>query len=366
FEQTIDLETGHFKIYNRQYLDEKRKMPIDKNIKNPAELMAAIEGVPYFEAAAPRISSGGILSNMENKTNVVVVGIDMQKELETMRLFSRVDKENLLSGSGGEIMLGRRLAGLMGNGKGDTMLVFSQTVEKANNLTDVKVAGIYDVGFNKLERSVVFAPIEFLSEFLNMPSRATEVTVRIADRKYVPEVRGRIQAILDERFPELVLQTWEQEAAALVADAKADYFSFGILIAILLFLAVFIIMNTLTITVFERTAEIGTLRAIGLTRGQTRWMFMWEGIILSVLGIIIGSILVAPLAYYMAATGFTVPADMMEQLPFPIESMKSEHSVFDWLITAVICLITGIIGAILPANRAAKTVIVDALKQGVR
>jgi len=199
-----------------------------------------------------------------------------------------------------------------------------------------------------------------------MENKATEIIVRIKDRKYVPEVQVELEKIIKDKYPELVVNNWKQEASDLIAGAQADYVSYAIMFAILLFLAIFIIANTLTITVFERTAEIGTLRAIGLQTNQVRWMFLYEGLFLAIIGAVLGGILALPMAYYMNVVGMSMPAEMMDKMPFPIDSMVSKNSWFDWILVTGICLVTGMIGAILPANRAAKIKIVDALKKGVR
>ncbi|MCX8093812.1 MAG: FtsX-like permease family protein [Candidatus Goldbacteria bacterium] len=365
FERTIALDTGHFKIYHKDYITEKEKMPLDKNIKNPYEVIKSIENVPYFICATPRIKKYGILSNTLNKTNVIITGIDMNRELQTMNLFKNLKKENYL-GNGGEILVGKRLAELMKSNTGDLMLIYSQTQHKANNLMDVTLKGIYSIGFAVMEKMIVYIPFDFAQQFFDMPDCATEIIIKIQDKKFVPFVKSRIENILKEKYPELILRDWTQEAEGLIAGVQADFISYGILFAILLIMAVSIIMNTLTITVFERTAEIGTLRAIGLTKGQIRWMFLWEGILLSLGGAIIGGIIVLPIVYYLNIHGMTMPPEIMDKMPYPFESLKSKNEIIDWFITYVICIITGIIGAILPANRAAGTNVVDALKKGVR
>ena len=199
-----------------------------------------------------------------------------------------------------------------------------------------------------------------------MENSATEIIIRINDRNNVPFVKKEIEKIIKDRYPDLIVKDWTEEAASLIAGAQADFISYGVIIAVLFFLAVFIIMNTLTISVFERTAEIGTLRAIGLTKNQIRWMFLWEGVLLSLGGAIIGGILIIPVALYFNLHGITLPPEMYEKMPYPIVDMKSKNSITDWFLTCFICLITGMIGAILPANRAAGTNVVDALKKGVR
>ena len=365
YEQTISLDTGHFKIYHNDYAEHKIKMPIEYNIRNPYKLIDEIKTIPHFVSAAPRIMNSGMLSNTENKTTVAITGIDMGLELKTTTLFSKMKEDNYLENGAGQVLIGKRLAEMMKIQPGDFMLLYAQTQYKANNLVDAVVKGIYSTGFAPMEKRFVYVPLDFAQSVFDMENRATEIIIRIDERKYVDEVKPELERIVS-KYPGLVVRDWKQEAAALIAGAQADYFSYGVIFAILLFLAVFIIMNTLTIAVFERTAEIGTIRAIGLEKNQVRWIFLWEGVILSLGGAIIGGILALPLVYYMNVVGITFPAEFADKIPFPIESMLSKNAPFDWVLTTVICLVTGVIGAIFPANRAAGTNVVDALKKGVR
>ncbi len=366
FERTIELDTGHFKVYNRAYAEDRQKMPIEYNIRNPYEVIEAIKGIPHFVAAAPRIQKFAVLSDFRKKTNVMMTGVDMEAEIKAMKTLERVPREAWLPRAGGKVLIGKKLASLMAAEPGDAMLLYSQTVHKANNLADIEVAGHYTSGFAKMEKSVIFVPFGFASEFLDMDGAATEIVVRIEDKMYILDAKRKIESILAEKFPDLTVRDWTQEAAGLIEGAKADFVSYSVLFAILLFLAVFIITNTLTITVFERTAEIGTLRAIGMERGQIGWMFMWEGLLLSLGGAIAGGLISIPIAIYMNTVGITYPPEFADKMPFPIESMTSKNDWTDWLIVALVCLVTGVIGALKPAKRAADTNIVEALKKGVR
>lgn len=366
FERTIELDTGHFKIYNAKFLEEKAKLPIELNIKDPYTVIEEIKGIKYFVAAAPRITRHITVSDFKKKTSVMAIGIDMKAELVAMRTFEKLDPADRLPDAGGKILLGAKLASLMGVSKGDSMLIYGQTAYKANNLSDVEVQGLYSSGFEKMDKNIAFVPLSFFQDFLDIPGSATEIVVRIKERKYVKNVKSEIEKILAEKHPELKVRDWTEEAASLIAGAQMDYMSYSVLFAILLFLAVFIIMNTITITVFERTAEIGTLRAIGLEKQQVGWMFMWEGLMLSLGGAILGGLLAVPVAFYMNMKGIPMPAEFADMMPFPIESMTSKNTWFDWVLTTGICLVTGVIGAILPSMRAAGTNIVDALKKGVR
>jgi putative ABC transport system permease protein len=366
FDKTIDIETGHFKIYHKKYVNEKEKFPLEYYITQPYRVIESIKDIPYFEGASPRILKNGLLSNYEKKTNVIIMGIDPKKDLEASKLFEKI-KGEIVSQDKTEILVGKRLAELMNIKIKDTLLLLSQTKDKANNLVDVNLSGIYEVGFYYIERNIVAVPLNFAQKFFDMEDAATEIIVRIKDKKYVPFVKRKILDILEKNFQELTIRDWTEEAQALIEGTKGDFITYAIVFTILVFLAIFTIMNTLTISVFERIPEIGTLRAIGMSRIQIRLMFVVEGLIIAVIGIFLGWILSLYPVYYMNKYGISMPQQAMDKITYAIDaSMKSMNTFFDWVLSSVICFFIGLAGVFLPSLYAAKTDIVAALKRGVR
>ncbi len=366
FEKSIDLSSGHFKIYNSAYVGEKRRMPLDLTIKDPGAVIAAISKAPHFVAADARITKDCILSNTKRKTGVVLNGVNFEKGKKISSVFNKVTGNPPQKGSSG-LLVGKRLAELLKIKEGDPLLVYGQTKQKANNLVDSTATGFYSAGFPFMEKMVVYADYGFVSDFLDMGGEATEIIVRLDSRDNVAEAKKYIRNVVDKEFPGLVVRDWMEEQPSLIAAAKMDFISYGIIFGILLFLAVFIIINTLTISVFERTAEIGTMRAIGLSKGQVRAIFFIEGMTLSGLGVILGGLLVLPLVYYLNVHGISIKEMGVGDLNVPFEPvMKAMNHFSDWLIAGTVCMIAGAIGAVYPSNKAAETNIVEALKRGVR
>jgi putative ABC transport system permease protein len=119
-----------------------------------------------------------------------------------------------------------------------------------------------------------------------------------------------------------------------------------VLLALSVVVSLFGIVNTLVLTVFERTREIGMLRAIGLTRRQTRQMIRQESVITALIGAVIGIVLGLVLAGLLTSrldfTSFVVPVPQL-------------------IIFLVIAIIVGLFAAIFPARRAARLNPLDAL-----
>jgi len=366
FEKIINLGSGHFKIYNKDYVDEKTMMPLDVNIKNPDEVIKRIEKIPYFKGATKRIVHTGIISNTKKKLNVVITGVDMKKEKELFETFSNI-KGSVAGGGSSGVVVGKKLSELLDVEEGNRLLLFSQTRQSANNLVDVNTTGIYSNGYKMMEKTKVFIPLKYAESFMDMDNMATEIVVMLDKSSHVAAAGKQLASIIENEFPGLVLLDWQEENPDLIEMARMKYANMIVIILVLVFLAVFIITNTLTMAVFERIPEIGTIRAIGMGAGQVRLMFLMEGVVLGLFGLIAGYIMAGPLIYYLSTTGIILPAESMESFDMPMDAtMKAVTSYKDYIFAAVVCFAAGIIGSIMPARRAAKVNIVKALKKGVR
>jgi putative ABC transport system permease protein len=366
YQRMINLSIGHFKIYNKDYLDEKRTRPLDMNIQDPEKVIDAIRGVPHFVEASPRIIHPGILSNSRKKIGVMINGIDIKREKKILTAYDRVDGQ-LISEDKDGILIGKKLAQVLKVSKNDELLLYSQTLHNANNLVDSGVTGIYSVGFDMMEKVNVFIPLPYAQKFFDMKDKATEIIIRIDRDENVPAVKKDIKAILENKFPNLVLLDWKEEDPGLIAAASLKYANFTVIICILLFLAIFIITNTLTMTVFERIPEIGTLRAMGMESKQIWQMFLIEGVVLGFFGAILGWIISAPVVYYLNFHGLVLDPNLVSAYNLPMDNvLKSANTIGDWVLTLGICLFAGVIGAYFPSRRASRVKIVDALKKGVK
>jgi putative ABC transport system permease protein len=143
------------------------------------------------------------------------------------------------------------------------------------------------------------------------------------------------------------------DAASFLALQSKQLDTFTLLIDVFLIMAIIIaslgIVNTLALSIIERTHELGLLRAIGLTRSQTRTMVRWESVLIAFLGLVLGAVL-----------GIALGAAVVRALA----SSGIGHIAIPWgnlIVYAIGALIIGLLAAILPARRAARINILEAI-----
>ena len=120
-----------------------------------------------------------------------------------------------------------------------------------------------------------------------------------------------------------------------------------VLLALSVIVSLFGIVNTLVLTIFERTRELGMLRAVGMTRWQVRTMIRCESVVTALIGAVIGIGLGIVLSVLLI-----VRVDFLV-LSWPVTSL---------LIFALVAIIVGIVAAIFPAQRAARLNVLEALQ----
>ncbi|MFI7063204.1 ABC transporter permease [Kribbella sp. NPDC050124] len=148
-------------------------------------------------------------------------------------------------------------------------------------------------------------------------------------------------------FPNAKAMTREEFKKAQTDSVKSLLNVLYVLLALSVLVSLFGIVNTLVLTVFERTRELGMLRAIGLTRGQVKRMIRQESVITALIGAVIGIVLGLVLASLLAAR--------LEEVTFTVPTGQL-------VIFAVVAVVVGIFAAIWPARRAARLNPLEALQ----
>ncbi|MBN1656904.1 MAG: ABC transporter permease [Anaerolineae bacterium] len=236
---------------------------------------------------------------------------------------------------GRAMLLGRMAADDLEKRVGDTMRLYEATF---------RIVGIYETG-TPIEDGSAVITIEDAQTISKHPRQVNAFLVKLRSDEDIESVRARIE----RRFDDLTVTLSSDFADSQQTLAYIDAFTWAVS-----FLAVLIggigVMNTLLMSVFERTREFGTLRAVGWRPGQVLRMVLSESLVLCGLGGIVGAGLGAALVW------------VVEQLPMMGSFLSSSFSVGLFVQGIAVALVLGLVGGAYPAWRASRLLPAEAMR----
>lgn len=198
--------------------------------------------------------------------------------------------------------------------------------------------------------------------FGSEPPQVTAIALQLHHTAQVPLARARLQHILATTLKDKPLDIVDYETLNPFYGQTLSMFAaiFGFMSMLIGAVVLFTISNTMSMTVVERTVEIGTIRAMGVRRSGIRRMFLAEAIVLGGAGSLLGVALALTAAWAINLLGFTwIPPGRIEPVPLAVR-VAGESLMM--LCSAIGLVIVASVSAILPAARASRMNIVDALR----
>ena len=266
------------------------------------KVLATVQRDPNVVAAAPFVLSQGLLSaGHDYAEGVAVIGM----EPDTGRAAVTGLARSFVSGDlrfatrardvDGGVVLGRRLAGRFSVFPGTVVTLISPAGSKFNPAIGAlvprywrfEVTGVFDTGMYEYDNSYVVMPREVAQRFAALGSAVTGIEVRVRDPWRAADVARELEARLG--YPYRALD-WSAQNSQLFSALKLEKLAMAVILLLIVLVAAFNIVSTLTMTVGDRTKEIGILRAMGMTAGQIRRIFVAQGVVVGVVGTALGAI----------------------------------------------------------------------------
>ncbi len=232
------------------------------------------------------------------------------------------------------------------------------------NVAAVKVRAAEDQGFKELDEVTVKLQLDQAQRLVygKGEPRATAIMVQIEHTARIPQVAARLGQLLERTVPGHALTVMDFRALNPFFDETIALFNtiFGFIFVLIGGIVLFTVGNTMMAAVMERTAEIGTVRAVGLRQSGIRRLFVTEGFLLGCVGAVTGVVTALVLAAFVNALDLSwLPPGSSTPLPLAIR-IFGEYGMIAG--TAVGLVVIATLSAWLPAWRAARLSIVDALR----
>ncbi|HHS51096.1 MAG TPA: ABC transporter permease [candidate division Zixibacteria bacterium] len=360
FNQMIDTFTraylGHIQIHNEGYLEE----PTLYNVIRGYEIIGdELDGFDFIEGWAPRLYFAGLVSVDEKSDAVSIVGIDPKLENQTTHFDGKIVEGTTFSSAPNEVILGKGLMDALDAKIGDELVLVVQSADGSMGNDLYRIVGKVDVGNEASNRMSVYMQLDEAQEIMVMNGQIHEIAIIIGKISRLNRYYEIISAKLQGTGISLVTWRAVNPNFAEMVDTKKGAF-FIIQFVIMLIVAVGV-LNTVLMSVLERTREFGVLKALGTRPPVIFRLIIVESAIMSVFGMIFGSIFGTAINLPMAHWGIKTPHSY-DIGGILFDTMKSEVTVQTLTMPAIIVLFTALFVSIFPAIRAARTVPAKSLR----
>ncbi len=358
---------GHVRVLDPDFLEREQLNPLYEYVPGAQAIADDIErGVPGAHAY-PIIKSGMAVSVDDTIGDVfaITTGSTDAWMRERGSLEDKVVAGEWPDWEAGELLVGQRIAEMAGLAVGSDIVLFGQTQDGAISPVGGKIAGIVYAG-NPMVDKQVFMPLETMQYAADIDDGALEILVYGDDLEDAEALADQVSAL--GSVSGLVVEPWTQRSPfdSLVGITTAMQAVIGL---ILVFITALAIWNTMTMSVLERTSEIGVMRAMGMGRSSAVLMFVVEAVVIAIIGGIIGMALGALLSWPLIHWGYNMGADVLDDMDIG-EMAMSAHLYAkltpDMLIKGfLVGIAMAMAGSFIPSLRAASIRPVDAMKGGL-
>ncbi|MFY9261043.1 MAG: FtsX-like permease family protein [Gallionella sp.] len=360
---------GHLTVSKRGMstagkLDPERYLLTQADV---SKINALLNNQPHIKLIAPRLGLSGLASNGRASTIFIAEGIspqamdELQKNVLTEREMQSRGYQQIikkLDPTRPEVVtLSSGLVELLHLKIDGQAALLVNTLSGQANALDITVGGSFNTGSAGSNDKFAFVPLALAQTLLDAEGRADRLTILLDDVAQTEPMRTALQAQFQQAGLDLEVKTW-QELSGFYRQVH-DMFDmiFGFIFSIVLTVVVMSVANSMGMTVIERTREIGTLRAIGLKRSGVVRLFTTESLLLSVFGCAVGLLVTLAVRYgiNLADIHYT-PPDSASAVPLLVDLDYGRT-----LFTLILMLVVGTFAAWLPARRAARQPIMEAL-----
>jgi lipoprotein-releasing system permease protein len=309
--------------------EDKRAQRL-RSINNWQQISATLDQLPNLTAVSPVVSGPAFVRRGEALESVALVGIDLARYQQIIPLESYVVSGQLRVGAD-DVVIGKLLADDLGVRVGSKLRL---DTGQQNN-TVVNIAGIFELGVRELDSRFVYLDLRQAQSLLGLPGGVTVIELTVANIFDADVIAAQV-----ERLTSLNAESWIETNAQLMNGLSAQSLSTNMIIVFVAISVASGIASVLSVSVVQRTREIGILRATGATREQILKVFLIQGAVFGLCGSFIGIAVSYALVWVFNTLGpglFYIPL--------------SRTLVASSLLLATL---TGVLAAAVPSRRASR------------
>ena len=351
FEETIEKQISHIQIHNPDFIAERE---VRHNIENADQIVDSLRKHPDIRSAAARTVLDGMIQSPRLSAGVNIIGVEPQWELRTTNFDEQIIEGTYFEERGRlpSIIIGRELSRQLQAGPGSRIVLTFQDIEGEILSSSFRVEAIFRSSSSVYEEMTVFVESDDLNELVGDPDIVTEIAILLHDHDQYRQVTGGLKNAL----PGLTVRSWDEIAPDLEFIIEITQASLMWIMAIIILGVAFGILNTILMSVLERTHELGMLMSVGMKRARIFSMVVLETVFLSLTGGAAGFAFSFFLVRYLNQRGMDLTAmggEILRDFGFsPV--IYPELNLGFYIQVGIMIVVFAILASVYPAIKAVK------------
>ena len=345
---------GHIRV--RGFLDNAIPQKSD-------QLDSVMSSLTSIAARAPYIHRPAMIRSGHETESVFVEGISLDDAKNVFGTPEMMTAGNFNFGTdsaeGRGIVLGEVLARKLGIAPGSRVILVSLEslglLGKAPRLGQYHVAGIYKTGLKEYDESILYMDLASAQELFGLHDLISGEIIMLEETEMAQKVADALEDGLGYPY---TVATWKERHTNLFSWLSVQKFPITVIFALIALIAIVNITSSLTMIVMEKSKDVGVLRAMGFSRSDVSRLFLVEGGIIGITGVLSGVLLAFILGYFQVQFGLLkIPEDVYFMRELPLEFVP--HQV---VVIAAAGLILALAASIYPAWKSAGILPADAVR----
>jgi putative ABC transport system permease protein len=306
----VRLGSGNLTVEHEDYPDEPSN---DKLVAEASALRDRIRGVPGIRNVSERIIVMGLIYTADNSAGVAILGVDpssdmSRKTLEPKIIEGRYLKDDEKRG----VLIGADMARRLKTSVGGKAVVTAQDASGQISSQLVRVRGIFRTGINEMDGYLAQVSLPLARALLGVSEGATQLAIFLENEKHQARIKEAIEPLVS--VPKAAVFDWQEVMPDLVLFVQMDNAGAYIFMGIIMVVVALGILNTVLMSVLERTREFGLMVALGMDPRRLLALVVLETTLLSLVSLGVGAILGFGAHLYFAAHGLDMGFASEEQL----------------------------------------------------
>jgi len=330
-------------------------------------LIALAKKINHVIGVSPAIVDKGMISGEDKQFATIIKAIDPKTagdvtDIKKKVVLGSLDfSEKMINGHKMPgIVLGRYLAdALRSTHIGDIVTLWTMPkkggVFSQPRIMRFYVAGLVEMGYYEYDKTLSYISIKEAQQFFNMPGEVSWIEIKLDDYEKAGQVAAELE---DELGYPYLAETWFQLNRSLYSWMEIEKWGSFVILSLIIMVAAFNIISSLIMVVMEKTREIGILKSMGASSKSIMKIFMYEGLLVGVIGTILGCII----GY---SAGFIQLYYHVIKLPGDVYLISALPVVMRWMdfiAIATVSVLLSLLASLYPAYRASRLLPVEAIR----